>query len=248
MKLFTGWVVSAGLVLAAATAHAQAVAPDGTGGSPYMAVSDVDGPSAGPYAAMPPEAAAPRYGYGPTLLPPREVYTVLRENGFSPLGAPQQRGLFYTISVIDRGGDDGRLVIDARNGRIVRFMPAYRMGNNSSEDAPAAYGPSGSLPPISNLRGVPRPPASVPKVASRTPLVPMPKASPPRVDDVKPLAAKVAPEKPAPEPAQQSAAVQMKPADAPAAPQAAAPAVVAAKPAAPQIQPTQEMPKAQGLE
>src|ERR1700689_5040719 len=130
MKLFTGWVVSAGLVLAAATAHAQAVAPDGTGGSPYMAVSDVDGPSAGPYAAMPPEAAAPRYGYGPTLLPPREVYTVLRENGFSPLGAPQQRGLFYVIAAVDRAGEDGRLVIDARNGRIVRFMPAYRFGNN----------------------------------------------------------------------------------------------------------------------
>jgi hypothetical protein len=243
MKLFTGWVVSAGLVLTAATAHAQGVAPYGTGGSRYIAVTDVDGP----YAAMPPEAPAP--GYGPTLLPPREVYTVVRENGFSPLGVPQQRGLFYVIAVIDRGGDDGRLVIDARNGRIVRFMPAYRQGNNSSEDGPA-YGPRGALPPMSNLGGVPRPPASVPKVASRTPLVPMPKASP---LDVKPLAPKLftdkpATDKPAPEPAQQSAAVQVKPADAPPAPQAAAPAAVEAKPAAPQIQPTQEMPKAQGLE
>ena len=83
MKLFTGWVVSAGLVFTAATAHAQEVAaPYGTNGSPYVAVSDFGGP----YAAMPPEAAAPGYGYGPTLLPPREVYTVLRENGFSPLG------------------------------------------------------------------------------------------------------------------------------------------------------------------
>ncbi len=251
MKLFTGWVVSAGLVLAAGTAHAQAVAPNGTGGS-YTAVSDVDGP----YAAMPPEAAVqapmPGYGYGPTLLPPREVYTVVRENGFSPLGVPQQRGLFYVISVIDRGGDDGRLVIDARNGRIVRFMPAYRMGNNSGEDMPAAYGPNGALPPFSNLKGVPRPPASVPKVASRTPLVPMPKASPPRIDEVKPLAAKPAPEKsaaekPAPEPAQQSAAVQTTPADVPAKPPAAVP-IVEAKPAAPQIQPTQAMPKVQGLE
>jgi hypothetical protein len=259
MKLFTGWVVSAGLVLAAGTAHAQAVAPYGTGGSPYTAVSDVSGP----YAAMPPEAAvqappAPGYGYGPTLLPPREVYTVVRENGFSPLGVPQQRGLFYVISVVDRGGDDGRLVIDARDGRIVRFMPAYRMGNNSGEDVPVVHGPNGPLPPMSNLRDVPRPPASVPKVASRTPLVPMPKASPPRVDEVKPLAAKSSPDKsspdksaadkPASEPAQQSAAVQMKPAEAPAVPQAGAPAVVAAKPAAPQIQPTQEMPKVQGLE
>jgi hypothetical protein len=234
MKLFTGCVLSAGLVLTVATAQAQGAAPNGTGGSPVMAVSDV----AGPYAAMPPEA--PASGYGPTLLPPREVYTVVRENGFSPLGVPQQRGLFYVIAVIDRGGDDGRLVIDARNGRIVRFTPAYRVGNNVNGDVPGAYGPGGPLPPVSNLRGVPRPPASVPQVASRTPMVPMPKASPPHVDDLKPQAAK-----PASESAQQSAAVQVKP-DAPAAPKAAAP--VETKPAAPQIQPTQEMPKVQGLE
>jgi hypothetical protein len=243
MKLFTGWVLSAGLVLTAAAAHAQGVSPSGTGGT-YTAVSDIDGP----YAAMPSEAPAPGYGYGPTLLPPREVYTVVRENGFSPLGIPRQRGLFYVISVIDRGGDDGRLVIDARNGRIVRFMPAYRLGSNFNEDVPATYGPGRPLPPISNSERVPRPPASVPTVASRTPLVPMPKASPPRADGVKSLAAKPALEKPAPEPAQQSAAVQIKPADAPPAPQAAAPATVEAKPATPQIQPTQEMPKVQGLE
>jgi len=234
MKLFTGWVLSAGLVLVAATAHAQGTAPGGTGGS-YMAVSDVDGP----YAAMPPEA--PGYGYGPTLLPPREVYTVVRENGFSPLGVPQQRGLFYLISVIDRGGDDGRLVIDARNGRIIRFMPAYRLGNNFNQDAPRAYGPSGPLPPVSDLRGVPRPPASVPKLASRMPSVPMPKAPPPHIEDIKPQAAR-----PAPEPAQQSAAVQVKPVAPTTPPAAAAPAE--AKPAASQIQPTQEMPKVQGLE
>jgi hypothetical protein len=84
----------------------------------------------------------------------------------------------------------------------------------------------------------------VPQVASRTPPVPLPKASPQRPDDAKPLAAK-----PVPEPVQQSAAVQMKPStDAPAAPQAAAPPAVEAKPAPPQIQPTQEMPKVQGLE
>jgi hypothetical protein len=248
MKLFTGWVI-AGLVATAVTAHAQGVSPGGTGGS-YMAVSDVEGPSAGPYAAMPPEAPMPGYGYGPVLLPPREVYTVVRENGFSPLGVPQQRGLFYTIAVIDRGGDDGRLVIDARNGRIVRFIPAYRSGNN--EGMPPAYGPRGSQPPMSNLgAGVPRPPASVPQVASRTPPVPMPKASPPHIDEATPLAAKSAPEKSAaekPAPAQQSAAVQMKPADASPAPQAAVPAAVEAKPAAPQILPTQEMPKVQALE
>ena len=83
-------------------------------------------------------------------------------------------------------------------------------------------------------RGVPRPPASIPHVASRT--VPVPKPSPSSA-------------KPAAQPAQQSAAVQPKPADAQAAvPPAAGTGNRQAKPAAPAIQPTQEMPKVQGLE
>jgi hypothetical protein len=248
MKLFKGWVMSAGLVLAATAAHAQALAPYGIGRSPYAAVSDFDGP----YAAVPQEAPAPRYyPYGPALLPPPEIYAIVRQSGFSPLGIPHQRGLVYIIAVIDRGGDDGRLVIDARTGRIIRFMPAYRMGDNFNEDMTGTYGPVGPLPPISAVRGPPRPPLSIPgaRVASRTSSVPVPRAAPlragevPRAGEVKPVAAS-----PTPAPAQQSAAVQPKPAEAEPAPaQVAAPAVVEAKPA-PQIQPTQEMPKVQGLE
>jgi hypothetical protein len=236
MKLFTGWVMSAGLVFTAVAANAQVLAPYQMGRPAY--VSDVDGP----YAAMPPEAPLPpRYGYGPSLLPPQEVYTVVRDGGFSPLGAPRLRGFVYSIAVVDRGGDGGRLVIDARNGRILRFQPSARIGGNLNEDLPVGYGPAGP-PPASQIRGGPRPPASIPHLASRAPSsVPLPKASPPRPGEMKPLAAK-----PAAEPAQQSAAVQAKPADAPAAPPAAAPA--AANPAAPQILPTQEMPKAQGLD
>ena len=95
------------------------------------------------------DAPEPACRTGRRLLPPPEVYTVVRENGFSPLGIPRQRGYFYTIAVIDRGGDDGRLVIDARDGRIVRFVPAYRIGNNFDEGMPPAYGPSGPvLPPM----------------------------------------------------------------------------------------------------
>lgn len=241
MRLFRGWMMSAGLVLTAAAANAQVPAPLG---SPYSTVTDIDAP----YVAMPPEAPAPGYGGPPllppgepTLLPPAEVYTVLRENGFSPLGIPHLRGFVYTISAIDPGGDDGRLVIDARNGRIIRFTPAYRMGDNFNGAMAAIYGPVGP-PPISAVRGPPRPPASVPHVASRTPSVPTPRAAPPRAGEAKPLAAK-----PAPEPAQQSAAVQARPADAQPVPQAAAPAAEA-KPSSPQIRPTQEMPKVQDLE
>ena len=264
MKLFTGCVISVGLLLTATAANAQRLTPYEIG-SPYSAVSDVDGP----YAAMPPEAYPPRYG--PMLLPPREVYTVVRESGFSPLGIPQQRGFIYTIAVINGGGDDGRLVIDARTGRILRFMPASRMGDNFNEDMTLRYGPVGPPPPIDAARGLPRPPAPLPHVASRTPPTPLPKPAPhvagsepkqlaakplaekPLTDKPvldKPLAEKPAPEKsaekPAPEPVQQSASVQTRPADAPLPPQPAVP-IVEAKPA-PQIQPTQEMPKVQGLE
>jgi hypothetical protein len=206
---------------------------------PVTVVSDFGGP--GPYAAMPPDAPVP--GYGPRLLPAIEVYTVVRENGFSPLGVPQQRGFVYTIPVIDRAGDNGRLVIDARSGRILRFMPAYRMGDNGYNDDPAVIYAPGPRPPASNVRG-PRPPLAIPRVASRTPSVPTPKPSPHAVGEPKPAAPVAATPAPAPASVQQSAAAQPAPA---AAPLAAAPAPVEAKPSA-QIQPTQDMPKAQGLD
>jgi hypothetical protein len=229
MKLFTG-CLAAGLVLFAAGAQAQRLAP-------YTPVSDFGGP----YAAVPDAPGAP-YGYGPRLLPPEEVYSVVRENGFSPLGIPRQRGFVYTIEVIDRGGESGRLIVDARDGRIVRFRPGYRIGNNFAEEPPpvvygqSGYNQSGPLPPGTPVRGEPRPPRSIPHVASRT--VPMPKASP--------LAAKpeAQPEQPQP---QQSAATQPKPAEAPAAPPAVTTGQAPTKPVA-EIAPTKDLPKVQGLE
>ncbi len=229
MKLFTGWILSAGLVLTAAAANAQVWTPRGIGGPSYVGVSDVEGP----YAAVPGDIPAPRYG--PMLLPPQEVYTVLRDNGFLPLGIPQQRGLVYTISVTDRGGDDGRLVIDARTGRIIRFVPAYRT---------ATSGPVGPLPPVSRVAGPPRPPRPIPGIANRTPPLPAPRPTSPNGDESRQLAAR-----PVAEPVQQSAGVpQEKPADAQTTRQAAAPATVEPKPVAPAIRPTQEMPKMQGLD
>jgi hypothetical protein len=234
MKLFTGWVLSVGLVLSAPTANAQLLAPNHVGNPSIVTVSDFEGP----YAAMPPETPAPRDGtaYGPRLLPPIEVYTVLRENGFLPLGIPRQRGLVYTIAVIHPGGADGRLVIDARSGQIIRFIPADGMADGYPGDL--SGGPAGPMPPATHVRGgPPRPPAPIPHVASRT--VPTPRPNPQAA-------------KPAPEPARQSAAVQQKPVETQqATPPAAAPAVVQAKPAAPAaptILPTQEMPQVQGLE
>lgn len=271
MKFFTGWVLATGLALTATAASAQVVG---------SRVSDFSAPYVeapyrnGPYYAPPPAEVAPpppppRYGYGPApgygpgyapgyapaaLLPPHEVYTILREAGFSPLGIPQQRGFIYTIAVIDRGGEDGRLVIDARSGRILRFVPAWQNGAPYDGGAwNSSYGPRGPLPP-GDLRSSVRPPSPAPHVASRS--VPVPKPSPQAGKAAEPArsAAEVArpsadpvASKPAAEPPkQQAAAAQVKPAEAAPATTAGI-AQTEARPA-PAIQPTQDMPKAQGLE
>ncbi len=265
MKRFAGWAVSAGLVLAASAANAQMPGP-------YRAVSDFDRPYDRPYGAVPPPVynngayGNGAYGPGPALLPPQEVYAVLRDNGFSPLGVPHQRGFVYTIAVIDRNGDDGRLVIDARNGRIIRFVPAWGQGPNQgpnqgpySDNFPAermfGYGPEVALPPPTVIRGTPQSPATVPHVASRAVPLPVPKPS-------------AAGQLPDPTP-RQSAAVETRSVTPPAPAQASAPPAAPASPAptaqasvspapasvtvgeakpAPAIQPTQKMPAAQGLE
>jgi hypothetical protein len=258
MKFFAGWVAAAALALAATAADAQGLA-NGTVRGPYVAVSDFDGPYGSPEA--PPRAGYGAYGYyddrapAPALLPATEVYAVLRENGFLPLGIPRLRGMVYTIAAIDRRGDDGRLVIDARDGRILRFLPAYGLGMGPAFDdgaaarpyGPQGYGPQGALPPPTPVRSaVPRPPAPIPHVASRT--VPVPKAAPLRVEaparTVRPEAAPQA-QAPQAQPPQQAAAAQSKPVEA--APSQAAPTTGQAKPA-PTILPTQPMPPAQGLE
>jgi len=254
MMRFKGLAMTAGFVLAATAAHAQMLAPTDAGRSSYHAASDFDGP----YAAMPPPpppGPPPAYnygGYGPPLMPPQEVYAVLRDNGFSPLGVPHQRGLVYFIAAVDRGGNDGRLVIDARNGRILRFMPSYGgygpgpyVGPFGPDQMPD-YGPETSLPPPTVIRGGPRPPASIPHVASRGVPLPSPK----------PAVASSSPSTPP----QQSATIETKPAaaaPAQASPTPSAQASVTPPPSTttvgqakpqPAIQPTQPMPAAQGLE
>ena len=237
MKLFTGWVLATGLVLSAAAAHAQVVAPVSDVGSPVQGSPGLGGP----YAAMPPDAPRPGYGYGPTLLPSTEVYTVVREAGLSPLGIPHLRGYVYTIAVIDRSGNDGRLFIDARNGRVIRFASARRMGDDFNDEPAVIYGAPGTPAPMTN-RAAPRPPRAVPHVASHT--VPVPKAKPLAATKPAPEQAQQTPAQPQTPPPQQTAATTPKPAEAPAAVTTGA---AEPKPAA-QIAPTQDMPKVQGLE
>ncbi len=245
------------IIILASAANAQGAAPNGADQARLSKVSDVDSPYIGappPPPPAPPVAprpygygygpgpdygygpgpdygyGPPPYGYAPQLLPLAEVYAVLRENGFSPVGAPYQRGMTYVIAVMDRGGEDGRLVIDARNGRIIRFVPASRWGETYNRMGyEIDYPPAGPMPPPIVIRGIPRPPAPIPHVASRT--VPVPKPA---------VAGRPADASP------QSAAADTKPA-APTTPPQPNVTVGEAKPV-PQILPTQKMPAAQGLE
>jgi hypothetical protein len=250
MKFFTG-SLAAGLILLAGGAQAQVPGH-------YRAVSDVETPYVvGPRVVVPPPAyeVGPGHGYGPSLLPSTEVYAVLRDNGFSPLGIPRLRGFVYTIAALDRDGSGGRLVIDARDGRILRFVPR-RSGSDFYEEQSmlprAVPAPLGAMPPhapqVAPLaQGQPPQPHGQDQAASRpsrpaqvaSRAVPVPKASP--------IAAKPAPAVPAP--VQQAAAPAPAPKSVEAPPAAPPPAeATAAKPAAPPVAPTEEMPKAQGLE
>ena len=246
MKLLAGCVVSAGLVLSGFSASAQMLALDGVGQSPYQRVSDFDEPYGGPppapvpygapppYDAPPPYAAPPGvpYGYQPELMPPREVYAVLRDNGFLPLGIPRRQGFTYEIAAADPDGEDGRLIIDGRNGRIIRFTPASRWGRTHDFGPSGPYGAQAALPPPTAIRSVPRPPASIPHVSSSRDVtgrpVPLPAPKP----------AETAAAQPQPQPHVISAAP----------PPAAAGSVGVAQPPQAVVKPTQDMPPVQALE
>jgi hypothetical protein len=251
MRLLAGWAAGCCLALAATAAVAQGAGPYG---SPYARSSDFDDPY---YTPMAPRGPLSR-GDGMALVPPHEVFAAMREAGFMPTGVPRLRGFTYVINAIDRRGGDGRLVVDARTGEIVNFVPSegYEEGMSGPPNGP--YGPRGAAapppPPMPAASNVPRPPAAIPRVASRTVPQPQPRpaAAAARPEAAPPASqAAVRPEA-IPQAPQQPATSEAKPAavTAAAAPPPAAPTVGQARPApqASQILPTQPMPEAQGLE
>ncbi|WP_322515515.1 hypothetical protein SR870_21435 [Rhodopseudomonas palustris] len=260
---FIGCVMSAGLMATATAAMAQP-APRDIGPPAVTVVSDIEGP----YAALPPPPPrirrylregryVPEANLAPDVLPPRAIAAIARDQGFEPLGIPRQRGMFYTLAAINPDGDDGRLVIDGRSGRLVRFMPAWRMGAAMEDETVASYGPVQGLPPLPEGRA-PRPPKPVPHLASRAPTTPLPRPSPqqstkgPSPATAAKAATAVAPVKDGSKPTTDASPKQetAKAEDKPAASPIAAPAPTEAKPStpAPAIQPTEPMPPVQGLE
>lgn len=198
------------------------------------------------------------------VLPPSQVVTILRQTGYSPLGQVTQRGWVYTIAALDPRGDDGRLIIDARTGRIMRFIPAMAVDERLNERMAAVYGPPG--PPaidaraemrrgsLLDMRHPPRPQVAVPRAAQRAaPKVasraPVPVARPAAAPAAQQAAPQVT-EQPAQPAAQTPQIADSTTATAAGATigQAAAPAAEAATPATVELLPTQAMPDVQPLE
>lgn len=207
------------------------------------------------------------------VLPPREVVAVVRERGYEPLGSMRRRGFIYSVPALDPNGADGRVMVDARSGRVMQFVPAYAMTPRVGHEIAVRYGRFGQ--PIEEPRYAPRPPAGVPysalhraapHMASRTPAaVPVPRprhvtktavakpavikaADRSAVDRVKPETTDSAAVTKAAETTQASASADPATVGAVQASVKAEARPVQAKPAGVELKPTQDMPPVQPLD
>lgn len=246
-RLMAGWIAASVVVLATTAVQAQTWAyPD----DPVVI-------RRGPYGALPPGPV--RGGYiddeaYDDAVPAREVVKMVRSLGFKPQGPAVRRRGVYTVSAVNRQGEEGRVVVDALTGRMMRFVPATTASNAEPNGAPVVTAPqqpkdSAKDSAKADARAS-RPPA--PQVATRTP----PNQSPTPPAPVQPAEAPVAtattttpaaPTAAAAPPAQpktvEAKALDAKTADAKPADTRS----VQAKPSV-QLLPTQAMPPVQGLE
>lgn len=271
-KQLIGRALAAGALLAASVAAMpSALAADdlpleddiGMPGPPPLAVEPppprpyTDGPymqrpyEQSPYAPPPPVRYQQSALDSRPVLPPYQIVTVLRSTGYSPLGPVTRRGWVYTVAVLNPNGDDGRLIIDARNGQIMRFIPAMAVDERLNESMAMAYGPPGPPPQdvryetrrgsLLDLRRSPRPAVAVPNTAQR---------NGPKVANRGPASAPIpAAAKPvAGAPAQAAAPVQQAAENKSVAATAGVAKPPAPQPSTPQLWPTQAMPEVQLLE
>lgn len=96
----------------------------------------------GPQGFGPPAYAPPTADYAPALIPKSQVYSVLHDNGFLPLGIPHRLGLVYEIAATGPNGQ-GKVLIDGRTGTIMRFRPASWGGPGEDSYSGGPYHPGG---------------------------------------------------------------------------------------------------------
>jgi len=267
MKLFAS--VCAGTVmaasLAAGPARAQVIQAH------IIQVADIlgrdGGYDRGAYVG-PPEPVP--MGDETVILAPDEIPAILRQQGFSQLGPVFRRGWVYTVAVLNEDGEDGRLIVDARSGEPIRFIPAMRMDSRLWDELDRMYGPSGPPParfardPRDSYGAAPPRPDYPPRTASHA----VPPSSPRQAAPLKRAARTLAKTAPKSSPAAVAAAPAnpQAPAQAPAnaqtaqlsgaSPAAKEPAKVEAKPdtkpvpdaASIELKPTGPMPPVQPMD
>ena len=57
------------------------------------------------------------------ILPPYEVAAIVRSTGPEPLGRPVRQGQAYAVRAVDEAGEEVRVIVDARLGRVVKVIP-----------------------------------------------------------------------------------------------------------------------------
>jgi len=179
MKLFAS--VCAGTVMAASLAAVPARAQVIQGHIVRVAdilSGDDGGYGRGAYVG-PPEPVP--MGDDTVLLAPEEIPGILRQQGFSQLGPVFRRGWVYTVAVLNQNGDDGRLIVDARSGEPIRFIPAMRMDSRLRDELDRMYGPPGPPParfardPRDSYGAAPRRRDDPPRTASHDAQPPFPR-------------------------------------------------------------------------
>jgi hypothetical protein len=76
---------------------------------------------------------------GPALaMPPHEVVAMVRSTGLEPLSRPVRHGPAWVLRAVSPAGQEMRVVVDARLGRIVRVAPM--LGPRYAASAPPPYG------------------------------------------------------------------------------------------------------------
>jgi hypothetical protein len=70
----------------------------------------------------PPQAGTIHPGDAPGM-PPHEILTIVRSTGMEPLSRPIRQGPAYVLRALDPAGEEVRVIVDARRGRIVKVAP-----------------------------------------------------------------------------------------------------------------------------
>src|SRR5712692_2332433 len=83
---------------------------------------------------------APPIYPGYAAMPPYEVMAIVRAAGMRPLSPPLRNGPTYMLRALDPAGQEVRVVVHARSGRIARVAPMFGP-RYAGPIAPPPYGP-----------------------------------------------------------------------------------------------------------